>query len=46
LDKQLRAEASTLCHHIHYLELASEPDFAMAFARATAFPEMENHHAT
>jgi len=38
LDKKLRAEARSLCHHIRYLELASEPDFAMAFARATAFP--------
>ncbi len=46
LDKNLRAEARTLCRRIRYLELASEPDFAMAFARATVFPEMENHHAT
>ena len=38
LDKKLRAQARTLCHHIRYLELASEPDFAMAFSRATAFP--------
>lgn len=38
LDKQLRAEACTLCRRVRYLELASEPDFAMAFARATAFP--------
>ena len=45
LDKKLRSEARTLCRRIRYLELASEPDFAMAFARATAFPEMENHHA-
>ena len=40
LDKQLRAEARTLCHRIRSLELASEPDFAMAFARSTAFPEI------
>jgi len=40
LDKKLRAEARTLCRRIRYLELASEPDFAMAFAGATAFPEI------
>lgn len=40
LDKKLRAEAGTLSRRIRYLELASEPDFAMAFARATSFPEM------
>jgi uncharacterized 2Fe-2S/4Fe-4S cluster protein (DUF4445 family) len=40
LDKQLRWEARDLCRRIRYLELASEPDFAMAFARATAFPEI------
>jgi len=40
LDKKIRSEACTLCRRIHYLELASEPDFAMAFARATAFPEI------
>jgi uncharacterized 2Fe-2S/4Fe-4S cluster protein (DUF4445 family) len=44
LDKKLRLEARTLCRRIRYLELASEPDFAMAFARATAFPDMEDHH--
>jgi uncharacterized 2Fe-2S/4Fe-4S cluster protein (DUF4445 family) len=38
LDKKLRSEARDLCDRIRYLELASEPDFAMAFARATAFP--------
>jgi uncharacterized 2Fe-2S/4Fe-4S cluster protein (DUF4445 family) len=38
LDKKVRAEARTLCRRIRYLELASEPDFAMAFARATSFP--------
>ena len=41
LDKKLRSEARTLCRHIRYLELASEPEFAMAFARATAFPELQ-----
>lgn len=39
LDRRLRAEAAGLCRRIRYLELAAEPDFAMAFARATAFPE-------
>jgi uncharacterized 2Fe-2S/4Fe-4S cluster protein (DUF4445 family) len=38
LDKKLRSEARTLCRRIRCLELASEPDFATAFARATAFP--------
>jgi uncharacterized 2Fe-2S/4Fe-4S cluster protein (DUF4445 family) len=38
LDKKLRSEARTLCRRIRYLELASEPNFAMAFAQATAFP--------
>ena len=40
LDRRLRAEARRLCRRIRYLELAAEPDFAMAFARATAFPEL------
>ncbi len=40
LDKKLRSEAHTLSRRIRYLELASEPDFAMAFAQATSFPEM------
>ncbi|MBR9985090.1 MAG: DUF4445 domain-containing protein, partial [Desulfosarcina sp.] len=40
LDKKLRREARTLCDRIRCLELASEPDFAMAFARATTFPEI------
>jgi uncharacterized 2Fe-2S/4Fe-4S cluster protein (DUF4445 family) len=40
LDKKLRREAHTLCRRIRYLELAAEPDFAMAFARATTFPEI------
>ncbi len=40
LDKKLRSEAGALSRRIRYLELASEPDFAMAFARATTFPEM------
>lgn len=39
LDRKLRREARELCRRIRYLELASEPDFAMAFAKATAFPE-------
>jgi uncharacterized 2Fe-2S/4Fe-4S cluster protein (DUF4445 family) len=38
LDKKLRAEARDLCRRIRYLDLASEPDFATAFARATTFP--------
>ena len=41
LDKKLRSEARGLCRRIRCLELASEPDFAMAFARATAFPEIK-----
>jgi uncharacterized 2Fe-2S/4Fe-4S cluster protein (DUF4445 family) len=41
LDKQLSTEARSLCRRIRYLELASEPGFAMAFARATAFPKIE-----
>jgi uncharacterized 2Fe-2S/4Fe-4S cluster protein (DUF4445 family) len=40
LDKKLRSEARTLCRRIRCLELASEPDFAMNFARATGFPEI------
>ena len=40
LDRKLRSEAGALCRRIRYLELASAPDFAMAFARATAFPEL------
>jgi uncharacterized 2Fe-2S/4Fe-4S cluster protein (DUF4445 family) len=42
LNKKLRSEAHDLCRRIRYLELASEPDFAMAFARATAFPEIDH----
>ncbi|WP_319407632.1 ASKHA domain-containing protein [uncultured Desulfosarcina sp.] len=42
LDKKLRAEARTLCRRIRCLELASEPDFAMAFAQATAFPPIDD----
>jgi uncharacterized 2Fe-2S/4Fe-4S cluster protein (DUF4445 family) len=41
LDKKMRSEARSLCGRIRYLELASEPDFAMAFAMATGFPEIE-----
>lgn len=41
LDKRLRSEAHNLCRRVRYLELASEPDFAMAFAQATAFPEVD-----
>lgn len=40
LDKKMRSEARSLCGRIRYLELASEPDFAMAFAMATGFPEI------
>ncbi len=40
LDRKRRSEARALCRRTRYLELASEPDFAMAFARATAFPEI------
>ncbi len=40
LDKKLRSEARDLCRRIRYLELASEPGFALAFARATSFPPM------
>jgi uncharacterized 2Fe-2S/4Fe-4S cluster protein (DUF4445 family) len=39
LDNKNRAEARDLCRRIRYLELASDPDFAMAFAKATAFPD-------
>jgi hypothetical protein len=41
LDKNLRSEAHTPFRRLHYLELASEPDFATAVARATAFPDTE-----
>jgi uncharacterized 2Fe-2S/4Fe-4S cluster protein (DUF4445 family)/acyl-coenzyme A synthetase/AMP-(fatty) acid ligase len=41
LDKKLRSEARALCRRIRYLELASRPDFATAFALSTAFPEIE-----
>jgi uncharacterized 2Fe-2S/4Fe-4S cluster protein (DUF4445 family) len=40
LDKNRKSDARALCRRIRCLELASEPDFAMAFARATAFPEL------
>lgn len=40
LDKRMRSEARALCRRIRYLELASEPDFAMIFAEATSFPEI------
>ena len=40
LDKKMRSEARTLCRRIRCLELASEPDFAMAFAQATVFPPL------
>jgi uncharacterized 2Fe-2S/4Fe-4S cluster protein (DUF4445 family) len=43
MDKKLRLEAGDLCRRIRYLELASDPDFAMAFAKATAFPEDGAH---
>jgi len=39
LDKKMRTEARGLCRRICYLELAADPEFAMAFAKATAFPE-------
>ncbi|BBO75381.1 hypothetical protein DSCW_27980 [Desulfosarcina widdelii] len=38
LDKKIRSEARELCRRIRYLELASDPDFAEAFAKATTFP--------
>ncbi len=38
LDKGLRTEAKGLCRRIRFLELASETEFALAFARATSFP--------
>ena len=41
LDKKLRSEARALCRRIRYLELASRPDFATAFALSTAFPEID-----
>jgi uncharacterized 2Fe-2S/4Fe-4S cluster protein (DUF4445 family) len=40
LDKGLRFEARELCRRIRFLELASEKDFALAFAKATGFPEI------
>jgi uncharacterized 2Fe-2S/4Fe-4S cluster protein (DUF4445 family) len=40
LDKGLRSEARDLCRRIRFLELASEKDFALAFAKATGFPEI------
>jgi uncharacterized 2Fe-2S/4Fe-4S cluster protein (DUF4445 family) len=40
LDKKNRTEARDLCRRVRYLELASDPDFAMAFAKATAFPDV------
>jgi uncharacterized 2Fe-2S/4Fe-4S cluster protein (DUF4445 family) len=43
LDKKIRSEARDLCRRIRYLELAADPDFAMAFARATAFPKNGAH---
>jgi uncharacterized 2Fe-2S/4Fe-4S cluster protein (DUF4445 family) len=46
LDHKRRSEARALCRRIRYLELASEPDFAMAFARATTFPEIRQGPST
>jgi uncharacterized 2Fe-2S/4Fe-4S cluster protein (DUF4445 family) len=43
LDKKIRSEARNLCRRMRYLELASDPDFAMAFAKATTFPEYHAH---
>jgi uncharacterized 2Fe-2S/4Fe-4S cluster protein (DUF4445 family)/acyl-coenzyme A synthetase/AMP-(fatty) acid ligase len=40
LDKGLRSEARELCRRIRFLELASEKDYALAFAKATGFPEI------
>jgi uncharacterized 2Fe-2S/4Fe-4S cluster protein (DUF4445 family) len=41
LDKKMRSEVRSLVGRIRTLELASEPDFAMAFAMATGFPEIQ-----
>jgi uncharacterized 2Fe-2S/4Fe-4S cluster protein (DUF4445 family) len=40
LNKELRSEARSLCRYIRFLELASEKEFPLAFAMATAFPEI------
>ncbi|MGD8701166.1 MAG: ASKHA domain-containing protein [Desulfosarcina sp.] len=42
LDKKLRSKARSLCRRIRFLELATEPNFAAAFAAATTFPEIED----
>ncbi|BBO92423.1 hypothetical protein DSCOOX_56030 [Desulfosarcina ovata subsp. ovata] len=39
LDRKLRVEARDLCRRLRYLELATQSDFAMAFAQATMFPD-------
>ena len=41
LNKELRAEARSLCRYIRFLELASETTFPLAFARATNFPKID-----
>lgn len=43
LNKKNRTEARNLCRRIRYLELASDADFAEAFAKATTFPEYHAH---
>jgi len=40
LDKHRKSDARALCRRVRCLELASEAEFAMAFAKATAFPEL------
>ena len=40
LDKTVRSEARDLCRRIRFLELASETEFPLAFAKATMFPEI------
>ena len=40
LDRRRRIEATRLCRNVRYLELASQLDFAMAFAQGTGFPEL------
>lgn len=40
LDERLRNEIEVTSRQVHLVELAEQPEFAMIFARETAFPEV------
>ncbi len=41
MDHKRRTEIETMVPRIHFLDLASDPSFVMAFANATRFPTLE-----